>query len=203
MAVLQRSVARALLHPSSGECNPNALMDHDKDLARRLRTYLLEQGVRASDVVDLDGADSDVGLDAGVDVDVEMVMDIDVSDSHVDSVDMDIDVEPREKKQTRVTLSLPLTKPLKSQSNKPKPSTRCTPYRSPSPPPSLTSPPPPATPTLSPPQLVAALTMRHRARVAVRRSNGSDRVTVDADGFRAKPRRVVSPLARFEPYSES
>ena len=188
MAVLQRSVARGVLDRKQAGVLVGsdsqlqwkmALEAEDRYLACRLRTYLLERGFRNSDVVDVDLGDGNDGMD----VDIEM--EVDVGDSPEPlaavSVDMDIDVEPQEKR----FLS---SKPSKSKS------TRCAPYRSPSP-----SPPPSASFTLSHSQLVASLIMRHRSRIAVR-PNGlsSER----ADGILTKT-RTLSPLARFEPFTES
>jgi hypothetical protein len=100
---------------------------------------------------------------------------------------MDIDVEPLKKR-----LTLP---PKPSTSRSRSQSTKCTPYRSPSP-----SPPPSNPPTLSHSQLVASLTMRYRSRVAVR-SHGQSSIE---RMLSTEPRmRTVSPLARFEPYTES
>ena len=185
MAVLQRSVARGVLERkvrvgSDSRLQWNmALEAEDRHLACRLRTYLLEQGFRNCDVIDVDlGHGND-----GMDVDIEM--EVDVGDSPEPlaavSVDMDIDVEPQEKR----FLS---SKPSESKS------TRCAPYRSPSPPPPSASP-----PTLSPSQLVASLIMRHRSRIAVRPNGPSSE---HSDGVSTKT-RMVSPLARFEPISES
>jgi hypothetical protein len=178
--ILDRQQTGVRIGDDSGLQQKMALASQDRDLARRLRTYLLEQGFRDHDVVDLDLGHGNEGTD----VDVEMEVDVgdSLEPSPAVSVDMDVDVEPREKR----FLS---SKPSESKS------TRCAPYRSPSPSPPPSAPPP----TLSPPQLVATLIMRHRFRVAVR-SNGLSSERIDGLPTRT---RTVSPLARFEPFSES
>ena len=203
MAVLQRSVARGVLErqepefggfigePDRRKSEFKRYMEaQDRKLASRLRTCLLERGFRDSDVVDLDADLRDrsddvyINMDMEVDVGAGVSADDSPEPSPADSVGMDIDVE-----QQGQRLTLP-PKPSRSRSQ----STRCTPYRSPSP-----SPPPSTPPTLCHSQLVASLTMRYRSRVAVR-SHGQSSVE---RMLSTEPRvRTVSPLARFEPYTE-
>jgi len=220
MAVLQRSVASSVLERvrvggagSSESCLSDGtrslslecrsvLEAQDRELVCRLRTYLLERGFRHSEVIDLGGGIGVGGVDAGVDVDVEMQFDEGVDSppsplparpAPVVSVDMDIDVEPHAKR----LLSLPNLDSSKSS--------RCT-YRSPSPPPSAS---PTVHSTLSHPHLVASLIMRYRTRVAVRSDvHGLRSERTHGDGHGDGPptgTRVlaISPLARFEPYTES
>lgn len=171
LAVLQRSVACGVLdrlYVSDRSGLDSELLAQDRQLACRLRTYLLKKGYRDYDVVDVDGANEDVEMQMQVD-------DVDVCEpSPVDFVDMDVDVEPHEKRSSKSK------------------STRCAPYRSPSPSRASTS----TAPTLSPPQLVASLILRHRSRLAVRSNAlGSDRAGTEVF---SKGRRTVSPLAKLD-----
>jgi len=155
-----------------------AFEKQDRELACRLRNFLLEQGVREYDVVDVEREDHGVDLD--LDVEMEVESDNTASSrrekvpSSESSVDMDIDVELS---ASRTSLSRMLN-PTPNLSSKRRP-----PHRSPSPSP---SPPPPR--TLSHSQLVASLIIRHDARSRASLRSGE----VQA---RTSP---VSPLARLE-----
>jgi hypothetical protein len=101
MAKLQRSVACGVIERQeagplraverSAREQAIAFESQDRLLACRLRSYLISQGLRDSDVVDFDSTPYSAAVDLS---DTTMDVDVGVGHSPLVSVDMDIDVEP-------------------------------------------------------------------------------------------------------------